>query len=92
MSYYSGDSYTQLSLDTGISLAGATVTRILYTKPNGLKGFWTATVSNTSLQYQLINGDIDQWGRWQVQAYVEVAGKKAYGNIVEIHFNKPLNG
>jgi hypothetical protein len=78
MSYYAGDSYTLLRLDTGISLVGATVTRILYRKPN-------------TLQYQLINGDIDQHGIWEIQAYVEVGSKKALGKIVEINFDKPLN-
>jgi hypothetical protein len=91
MSYYAGDSYTLLRLDTGISLVGATVTRILYRKPNGLKGFWTATPSGTALQYQLIDGDIDQHGIWEIQAYVEVGSKKALGKIVEINFDKPLN-
>lgn len=91
MSYYVGDSYTQISLDTGISLTGATVTRILYKKPNGIKGFWTATVSGTSLQYQLQNGDIDQDGIWEIQAYVVIAGKSAYGNKSEINFQKSLN-
>lgn len=91
MSYYVGDSYTQISLDTGISLTGATVTRILYKKPNGIKGFWTATVLGTSLQYQLQNGDIDQHGIWEIQAYVVIAGKSAYGNKSEINFQKSLN-
>jgi hypothetical protein len=91
MSYYVGDSYTQISLDTGISLTGASVTRILYKKPNGIKGFWTATVLGTSLQYQLQNDNIDQDGIWSVQAYVEIGGKKAYGQVSEINFQKSLN-
>lgn len=91
MSYYVGDSYTQISLDTGISLTGASVTRVLYKKPNGIKGFWPATVSGTSLQYQLQNGDIDQDGIWEIQAYVVIAGKSAYGNKSEINFQKSLN-
>lgn len=91
MSYYVGDSYTQISLDTGISLTGATVTRILYKKPNGIKGYWNATVSGTALQYQLLAGDIDQDGIWEIQAYVVIAGKTAYGDKSEIHFQKSLN-
>jgi hypothetical protein len=91
MSYYAGQSNILLTLDTGTSMASATNTKILYTKPNGLKGSWTATASGNTLQYQLANGDIDQHGTWKFQAYAEIATKKAYGQVTEIHFDKPLN-
>lgn len=91
MSYYVGQSNILLTLDTKIPLVGATATRILYTKPNGLKGFWPATVVGTTLEYQLLNNDVDQAGVWKIQAYVEISGRKAYGQITEVNFDKPLN-
>lgn len=90
MSYFQGDSYSQIVLDTGISLTGASSTRILYTKPSGLKGYWTATPSGTTLIYQLVDGDINEAGIWSVQAEVVIGGKTAYGDISEIHFQKSL--
>jgi hypothetical protein len=91
MSYYVGDSYSSFSLDTGISLTGASVTKILYKKPSGLKGSWNATATGTVLSYQLQNGDIDEAGLWSIQAYVEIGGKKAYGKESTIYFEKSLN-
>lgn len=91
MSYYAGQSNILITIDTGTSMAAAANPRILYTKPNGLKGFWVATPSGNNLTYQLLNDDIDQHGTWKFQAYAEIASKKAYGQIVEINFEKPLN-
>lgn len=79
-----------ISIDTGISLIGATVTKIKYQKPDGTKGEWTATVSGTSLQYDADNDDIDQAGTWQFQSYVEIGGQIGRGEIVSQTFLTPL--
>lgn len=80
-----------LTLNTGIDLTGASNTKILYEKPNGVKGSFTATVSGQSLTYTLSNTDIDQTGIWKFQTYIEVATKKGYGEVVEQVFEHPLN-
>lgn len=72
------------------SLGSATITRILYEKPNREKGYWDATVSGTQLIYNVADGDIDQSGKWQLQAYIEVGGLDGFGDIVTQHFDKPL--
>ena len=79
-----------ISLDTGQSLSSATVTKILYKKPNGVKGEWTATVSGTSVQYDVTNTDIDVPGTWQFQAYVEFSGEIGRGEIVTQTFQTHL--
>lgn len=90
MKYYLNQSNILISLDTGISLASAANTRILYTKPNGLKGYWSGSFSGNSINYQVNNGDLDQAGQWKIQAYCEIGGKKAYGGVVEFEVNKSL--
>jgi hypothetical protein len=73
-------------------LASASVTRILYTKPNGrTTGFWDATVSGTTLVYNVQEGDLDVDGTWSFQSYIEVGGLKGYGEIVERLIKKPLS-
>lgn len=72
------------------SLGSATTTRILYTKPDGTDGYWTANVSGTSLTYNVTAGDIDQAGTWQFQAYVVVGGRIGYGDIADHNFEYPL--
>lgn len=80
----------QLSLDTGISLTSAVNPKILYVKPDGTKGEWVATISGTSVQYNLSNTDINVAGTWQFQAYVEIGGKIGRGEIVTQTFQTPL--
>ena len=79
-----------IRLDTDLDLSSATVKRILYEKPDGTTGYWTATADDTYLTYNLANGDIDQRGQWKFQTYIEVSGEKAYGRITRIDFKSPL--
>lgn len=84
-------SYFSISLDTGISLGSASETKILYQKPvSGTKGEWTATVDGTSLNYAVQNGDIDEIGNWKVQSYAVIGGRKAYGEVRTIYFDRNL--
>jgi len=83
--------YLTLPLDTDLNLSGALNPKILYTTPLGNKGEFTATISGDTLSYQLTNTDILVTGTWKFQAMVTIGGLNAYGNIVEIKFDKPLN-
>jgi hypothetical protein len=91
MPLYNNQSLITITLDTGIDLTAASNKRILYKKPNGIKGYWPATSTGNTLTYNVQNGDIDQVGIWTVQAYVEIGGLKSYGGKVEIAFEKPLD-
>lgn len=90
MSVYKTQSLLTINLATGMDLSGASVTRILYKKPNGIKSYWTATVSGQNLQYVVSNGDIDVEGTWQFQSYIEVGGKKGYGLVAKQVFEPNL--
>jgi hypothetical protein len=91
MSLYKHQSLLTITLETNYaSLASAEVTKILYEKPDGEKGFWNASVSGTKLVYNLANGDININGHWKFQSYIEVGGLKGLGVIVSKQFDIPL--
>lgn len=91
MSVFIDQSYLTLVATTNIDMSAATVTKILYVKPDKTStGSWDAIVRNKSLVYNIQDGDIDQSGMWQFQAYVEIDGKKGFGHIEQIKFNEHL--
>ena len=78
---FNGQDY-KLTLDTGIVLTGATVTRIQYKKPDGTKGFWTATVLGTTIFYDITAIQNNAAGVWAFQSYVEIGGKIFIGEKI----------
>lgn len=92
MSVFTTQGYLTLVLDTGIGIANATSLKILYIKPSGKKGSFTAfpDSSNTKLRYQLTNKDIDEAGRWQLQAFAVINNLNAYGEITYHEFKKHI--
>lgn len=64
----------QLTLDTNISLAGATQTRIVYRKPDKTEGYWTATVSGTALVVSVTGAQNNLYGQWRFHSSVLFAG------------------
>jgi hypothetical protein len=89
---YKGQSLITITVETGFeNLASAEVKKILYQKPDGTKGYWVATASGTKLVYEVSANDIDSVGTWQLQAYIEVSGKKGFGQITTQNFSQPLN-
>lgn len=92
MSYlYKGQSNAPINIDTGVTLATASPTKILYTKPDGTKGEWEAAASTTILTYAPTAATFDQIGEWKFQAYFVIDGKHYYGDIVREYVHKPLN-
>jgi hypothetical protein len=90
-SIFTTQGFLVIVLDTGIDLSLASVTKIIYKKPSGRKGEFTATVfETTKLRYQFTNADLDVSGEWQFQAYVIIGGLNAYGEIVRQSIKKPL--
>jgi hypothetical protein len=78
-------------LDTGIDLSTASNLKILYKKPSGVKGEFTATVfETTKLRYQFDNDNLDIPGQWSFQAFVTIGGLNAYGEIVRQKIDRTL--
>lgn len=87
MKHYIGEIGTTITLDTGVTLAGATVIQIKYMKPDGTTGYWTGSIADTTkVSYTLASGNIDQAGTWAFQAYIELSGGKWYGETTQIAF------
>lgn len=81
---YVGQGYLTLSLDTSIDLSGAANPRVYYTKPDGTKGYWSASISGQNIEYTFTNADLDQEGTWYVQAYCTIGGLVAWGGTTKI--------
>jgi hypothetical protein len=89
---YKGQTLKLISVETGSSsLGSATVKRILYEKPGRQTGYFEGTASGTKLTYQPVDGDIDQTGLWKFQSYIEISGKKGYGDITTQYFETPIS-
>ena len=78
---FKDQSLLTITCETGYAfLSSATTKKILYRKPSGETGSWDATDSGTDLVYNLSNGDIDEIGTWQFQAYFDVGSLKSFGS------------
>ena len=83
---FAGDIGTVILLNTGTSLAGATVTKMRVRKPDGTIVEWQATVQDTTyLKFVTVAGTLDTAGRWQVQAQVTLPAWSGYGEVA--YFN-----
>jgi hypothetical protein len=91
MSLYKTQSYLTLRVNTGIDLSGADVRRILYKKPSGTRGYWPATADGQVLVYAVQAGDIDQSGIWSFQSYIEVSGRKGFGDVSSHVFEENIS-
>ena len=92
---YKGDVGTRIKLDTGQNLSAATTLRIVYEKPNGERGYWTASaIETTKLYYDTQAGNLDVDGDWTIQAFVSLPTWTGYGESVTMtvydnHYNIP---
>jgi len=72
METFVGDTVT-LRVDCGIDVSLYTTLRIKYRKPNGVSGFWPATLCSTSnnhIVYTTDHDDLDVNGNWRIQSFV----------------------
>lgn len=72
METFVGDT-VKLRVDCGIDVSVYTTLRIKYKKPNGITGFWPATLcpdSNNHIIYTTNHSDLDLKGKWKIQAFV----------------------
>ena len=60
MAVFKNQGYTLITAETSIDLTSADNKRILYKKPSGTSGYFSANASGTSLTYQCDNADLDE--------------------------------
>ena len=77
---YVGDVGTQVLVNCGMTITGATGTTLEVKKPSGTEVSWTATINGTTnLRYIVIADDLDEAGTYQVQAKLTLAGWTGLG-------------
>lgn len=85
---YIGQIGADIKLDTEDDptlLAAATVRHIKYRRPDGVQGFWTATLSGTLLRFITTAAtDLPVAGVWKLQAYAEGPGWSIPGETADM--------
>lgn len=83
MSVFVNQGLLEIIIDTKTDISTASLLRIDYKKPTGIKGSFAGTLEGTTkIKYQCTNSDLNVIGLWQFQAYVVIGSLTATGNIV----------
>ncbi len=71
---------TKIILDCGTDISQLISAKIYYKKPSGSVGYWTANLEETQkIYYTVQDGDLDEAGQWELQAYIELPNWKGFG-------------
>lgn len=87
---YKGDIGTVIIVDTGVDLTTATKCALKIKKPDKTTTEWVGEQSDTTkIKYTIIEGDLDQAGKYRVQSYVEFAdwegsGETTYFRVYDV--------
>lgn len=88
---FAGDVGTKIILDCGVDISLSSARSIIVRKPSGLSTTWVSVLEGTnSIQYTTLAGDLDEVGRWKLQAYIEMPSWKGSGEVVMLVINRPL--
>lgn len=88
---FAGDVGTRIVLDCGEDVSPSIVRKIVVRKPSGIKIEWSAVLDGTeSIQYTTLTGDLDEVGRWRLQAYVEMPAWRGSGDVAMLVINRAL--
>lgn len=90
---YKNQGSLKLTLETDVTLTGASTTQIKYIKPDQTTGAFTATIDGTEdMYYDFANEDLDTIGDWTFWAYVVFSDSRyADGEPVTIRVYEPGN-
>lgn len=88
---FEGQTILQLKLDTKIDLSNATVLKILWKRPDKITGATAVTAVEGSIMVLDLSTINITPGKWEFQAYAEIGGKKAFGDIVSRIFKEKLH-
>lgn len=89
---YQGQTDLTIALTTEKDITGATETKIKFSKPNGVTGEWTATITNPTegiIEYDVDADDIDVVGKYTIWAKItDSQGLVSYGEPSIFNVNK----
>jgi hypothetical protein len=87
---FKNQGYLVIRLDTGLDLSSASNLQILYKKPSGVKGSYSAIAEGTKLTYAFTNADLNETGIWEFQTYLSMGGRDGYGDIFKCSIEQTL--
>lgn len=93
MKHYVGEEGTDLIVDVGSDISGATTAALKVKKPDGTQVTWTGTVDgadNDRIKYTLTSVDFNLAGIYKVQAFVINSGIEVLGEIFDIKIHSPV--
>lgn len=73
--------YSALVVDAEVDISTASVVKILYQKPDGSKGEFTATASGENAVYVFSSAELDMVGSWLFQVQYTIGAKIGYSRI-----------
>ena len=86
------DSGLELVLETDISLAVAILTQVAWKSPSGLSGTWNGSpINGTQILYTTQPGNLNEVGRWELQAKVTFLTKVVHGKKVTVQVDNVTN-
>lgn len=92
--YYIGQSLVTLTITvSGFDLSGSTA-KILYRKPGGSSGEWTASITSNQVSYDISSSDVlsGDTGIWKFQVKVIKDSNTYYSKIIDtsIKVSQPI--
>lgn len=95
MSIFKNEGTFILTLDSGVDLTDATLTEIIYEKPDGTKGAFdqaqTSIVTLTKIKFEATNSDLDQIGIWNFQAHWTIDSIDGFSEVESSDIVSALN-
>lgn len=84
--YYVGDVGTDVIVDCGCNIIGATTTELLVKKPDNTEVVWVASISGTDfLKYTIVVDDFSLSGKYLLQASLILPGWSGRGETVSFN-------
>lgn len=83
---YQGDVGTVLQVNVGDDMSSATTVELSILKPDLTTEVWDAIVNgvdNTQIDHTIITDELDQVGRYGVQAHIVISGWSGLGETTE---------
>lgn len=80
---------TDIIVNIGEDITGATNTKLKVQKPDGTEVEWIASIYNTNyLKYTVQENDWNQWGTYKVHSYLTINGWTGHGDCVTFTVDK----
>jgi len=90
--HYVGEIGTEILVDCGSDISGASQVSLEVKKPDNTKVSWNASIEGTNyLKYIAVSGDLDIPGRYYLQASLTLAGWTGLGETTTFIIRRPYN-